>query len=337
MLPVLTQRAPMRLTLRDGWSQYGYSFGAQKEVVGEVVFNTAMTGYVETLTDPSYQGQILVLTYPLQGNYGVPSGPFESTQIQVAGLIVNHYSENPHHHASIRTLGEWLKSEGIPAIEGIDTRQLTRHLRQKGTVMGDIHEDKYHQYGNGRYRILLIDTGTKSNIVRHLLNRDATVICAPWHYPWEQFLPQVQGVFLSNGPGDPSLAKDLVNRVRNLLQSTLPIFGICFGHQVLSLAAGAQTFKMRYGNRSLNQPVQDMLTGKCYITSQNHGYVVDTQSLPDGFMPWFVNLNDHSNEGMRHVTLPIASVQFHPEAAPGPQDTEFLFDVFMNTVAEQCI
>lgn len=348
----------MRLVLQDGQIFHGESFGAAKEVQGEVVFNTGMSGYVETLTDPSYRGQILVMTYPLQGNYGVPQGPYEAARIQVQGLVVSHYSSEPSHHASVKSLGEWLRAEGVPAIYGIDTRTLTRHLRAFGTLPGslslsdevangshkesvDMHRvlelvggDVITRSGTGDATILLIDTGSKENILRCLLARGVKVIRAPWHSAWEDHLSEVDGVFLTNGPGDPVDASPLVNRVRLLLNKDLPIFGICFGHQMLALAAGARTFKMKFGNRSVNQPVQDLFNGRCYITSQNHGFVVQTESLPRDWQPWFMNLNDQTNEGIRHLFKPISSVQFHPEATPGPNDTMFLFDDFLRVVRE---
>lgn len=348
----------MRLVLQDKQEFVGRPFGALREAKGEVVFNTGMTGYVETLTDPSYRGQILVLTYPLQGNYGVPKGPYESSKIQVQGVIVSHYCANPSHHASVKSLSEWLQSEGVPGICDVDTRTLTRHLRAQGTIPGHIqmlgasdHRDpsptldvdmrtvlelvadqEVTRHGKGDVTILLIDTGVKENILRCLVSRNTKVIRAPWNSHWEEHLPHVDGVFLTNGPGDPSDALSLVARVRKLLEKDLPIFGICFGHQVLSLAAGARTSKMRFGNRSVNQPVRNLLTGRCYITSQNHGFVVKGDSLPNDWEPWFENLNDRSNEGIRHKFKPIKSVQFHPEGSPGPNDTVFLFDEFLRDV-----
>lgn len=340
----------MQLNLDDGLMLSGYSFGAPKSVFGEVVFNTAMTGYVEALTDPSYRGQILVLTYPLQGNYGVPKSFFESKQIQVQGLVVSHYTEYPSHYTSTQSLGSWLKQEGVPAIAGIDTRSLTRRLRGLGTCPGTllspgleptgvdsvlqaVAPEKITRYGSGDARILLIDTGSKENIVRCLLQRGIQIIRAPWNTSWEDYLSDVDGVFLTNGPGDPMDARNFVDRIRKLLALEKPIFGICFGHQLLSLAAGAKTMKMKFGHRSANQPVRDVFTNKCYITSQNHGFMVQNESIPRDFKNWFVNLNDGTNEGIRHVSKPIFSVQFHPEASPGPHDTAFLFDDFTNLVA----
>lgn len=333
----------------------GKSFGAEKNIHGEVVFNTAMTGYVEALTDPSYYGQVLVLSYPLQGNYGVPDGNFESDKIQVAGLVVSRYSEHPSHFTQKCSLGEWLKSQGVPAMCGVDTRSLTRYLREHGTATADFLSESYRAGDgikkiNGRdflekvtpsktvtcgvsdTKILFIDTGAKENIIRSFVNRGVSLIRAPWNSEWEKFLPEVDGIFFANGPGDPMYAQNLVERVRGVLDSGLPIFGICFGNQLISLAAGAKTVKMKYGHRSVNQPVRDLLTGNCYITSQNHGYVVDSDTLPDDWEPWFVNLNDGTNEGIRHKSKPISAVQFHPEARPGPTDTAFLFDDFIQTV-----
>ena len=346
----------MKLMFRDAIIK-GKSFGSEKNIHGEVVFNTAMSGYVETLTDPSYYGQILVLTYPLQGNYGVPDINFESERIQVAGLVVSHYSENPSHYTQKRSLGDWLKSQNIPAMCDIDTRTLTRYLREHGTAPADFLSDDYIsgdeivkfnsreflsevvsektvRYGKGDTKVLFIDTGAKENIVRCLVNRGASVIRAPWNTDWEKYLPEVDGVFIANGPGDPMDALNLIERVREVLFCGLPFFGICFGNQLISLAAGARTIKMKYGHRSVNQPVRSLLTGKCYITSQNHGYVVQNESLPHDWEPWFVNLNDGTNEGIRHKTKPIRSVQFHPEARPGTNDTAFLFDDFLTTVNE---
>jgi len=314
-----------------------------------------MSGYVETLTDPSYCGQILTTTYPLQGNYGVPDGPFESERIQVMGMIVGHYTEIPSHYTQIQSLGTWLKSQGIPGICGIDTRTLTRYLREFGTANAKLvssenesnifsinYSDcikivapkKITRCGNGKVQILLIDTGAKENIVRSLVNRGATVIRSPWNADWEKFLPEVDGIFFTNGPGDPMDATGLIERIRHLIDMDLniPIFGICLGHQLLALAAGAKTIKMKYGHRSVNQPVRDLKTKKCYVTSQNHGYVVEAESISKEWEPWFININDGTNEGIRHKTKPISSVQFHPEANPGPNDTNYLFDEYIHKV-----
>ena len=345
----------MDLVLADGSVYTGRAFGAPREVRGEVVFNTGMTGYVETLTDPSYRGQILVLTYPLQNNYGVPPPPFESEGIQVQGLVVSRYSARHSHHRAVRSLGEWLRSENIPAIEGVDTRTLTRRLRAHGTmdgclvsgasvdhaegidmtsVVADVSPREIVHYRGGDLRILVIDTGAKENIIRSLQSRGATVVRVPFQADWERLLDEVDGVQLTNGPGDPADLGPLVERLRTVLQRGLPTFGICLGHQLLALAAGGKTYKLKYGHRSQNQPVMDQVTRRAYVTSQNHGFAVRNESLPHDWEPWFVNLNDHSNEGIRHRYRPFRSVQFHPEAAAGPRDTAYLFDDFLRMVGE---
>jgi carbamoyl-phosphate synthase small subunit len=358
----------LRLLLEDGSSMVGASFGAQSPVGGEVVFNTAMTGYVETLTDPSYRGQILVTTYPLVGNYGVPPArrpgsidrPFESDHIQVQGLVVQHYGDEYSHHTATRSLADWLREENIPAVTGIDTRTLTRKLREFGTMKGwlvpedadmeaarhdarevEMRDEVFRlvtpvsevRYVGGSLRILLVDTGAKDNIVRSLLERGASVTRAPWHADIARLAAEADGVMLANGPGDPKNLGPLVEQVRALLGSyARPIFGICLGNQILSLAAGGDTYKLPYGHRGVNQPVQDLLTRRCYVTSQNHGYAVRDESLPSDWEPWFVNLNDGTNEGVRSRVRPFCSVQFHPEASPGPKDAAYLFDDFLRLV-----
>jgi carbamoyl-phosphate synthase small subunit len=352
--------------LEDGSVFNGDGFGAEHDVAGEVVFNTGMAGYVETLTDPSYRGQILVLTYPLIGNYGVPldraegsiDRPFESNAIQVQGLVVHHYVEDYSHRDAGRSLRKWLVDSGVPAITGIDTRALTRKLREAGTMQGLLVDsslsaeqakkqagaiEMQHEvfrlvapievvrYPGGDQRILLIDVGAKDNIVRSLLSRGASVVRVPWHLSFDDYLPDCDGIVIGNGPGNPKDLGDLVGRLREVLSSfSGPIFGICLGHQILSLAAGGETYKLPYGHRGVNQPVRDVQTQRCYITSQNHGYAVRDGSLPDEWEPWFVNVNDGTNEGYRSRTQPFMSVQFHPEASPGPKDTGFLFDDFLS-------
>ena len=358
----------MMLRLEDGTELRGRAFGAPRPVAGEVVFNTGMAGYVEALTDPSYRGQILVLTYPLAGNYGVPAprahgsldAPYESDRIQVQGLVVQNYVEDYSHHAARRSLHEWLAAEGVPAVSGIDTRTLTRRLREHGTMPGwlypsslsadeaqasaaavEMREEVFRlvapsaprRYEGGRYTVLLVDVGAKDNIVRSLLARDATVIRAPWHAELAPLAERADGILIGNGPGDPKDLKPLVQQVRALLGSyRRPIFGVCLGNQILALAAGADTCKLPYGHRGVNQPVQDLITRRCYVTSQNHGYAVRDESLPRDWEAWFVNINDGTNEGIRSRQLPHFSIQFHPEASPGPQDTAFLFDEFMRLV-----
>ena len=342
----------MRLILDDGQVFAGRSFGAARDVAGEVVFNTGMTGYVQALTDPSYRGQILVLTYPLQGNYGVPRDGFESGRIQVQGLVVQRHTTTPSHHATTQSLAQWLVAEGIPAVHAVDTRSITRHLRAHGTVRGrlalgdgecatvdmatvaeSVVGRELAHYSGGDPRILVIDTGVKESIIRALQRRGATVIRAPFVMPWETLLDDIDGVVLGNGPGDPACLGSLVERLRTVLARRIPTLGICLGHQLLALAAGARTYKLPFGHRSQNQPVQHVLTKRAFITSQNHGYAVDESSIPDGWEITFRNLNDTTNEGIAHRTEPFSSVQFHPEGAPGPRDTEFVFDDFIRLLS----
>lgn len=355
----------MRLILEDGTELAGRPFGAAVPVAGEIVFNTGMTGYVETLTDPSYRGQILACTYPLVGNYGVPppraqgsiDPPFESSRIQVQGLVVQHYVDDYSHHEAGRSLAEWLRAENIPAISGVDTRTLTRKLRERGTMRAwllpddadtamarsvEMSADVFRlvapaeviEYRGGDRAVLLVDVGAKDNIVRSLLARGMTVLRAPWHAELAPLAARVDGIVVGNGPGDPKDLGSFVAQLRELLpRYSKPVFGICMGNQLLALAAGGDTYKLPYGHRSVNQPVQDLLTRRCYVTSQNHGYAVRDESLPADWEPWFVNINDGTNEGIRNRFRPFFSVQFHPEAHPGPQDTGFLFDQFANLVA----
>lgn len=340
-----------KLVLEDGTIFEGSSFGAEKPISGEVVFNTGMVGYPESLTDPSYKGQILTLTYPLVGNYGVPSKEhFESENIQINALVISDYSDNYHHWNAMHSLQEWLKKENIPAIQGIDTRELTKKLREKGVMLGKIVFDKDIEiedpnkknlvaevsikqpitYESGKKRILLIDCGVKQNIIRCLLKRNVTVIRAPWDYDISK--EKFDGILISNGPGDPKMCKETIAQIRKAIQKETPIFGICLGNQILGLAAGADTYKLKYGHRSQNQPCIDLETKKCYITSQNHGYAVNQETLPEEWKPWFTNANDGTNEGIKHKTKPFFSVQFHPEHSCGPVDTEFLFDKFLGHI-----
>jgi carbamoyl-phosphate synthase small subunit len=341
------------LRLEDGTRLIGKHFGSIKAVAGEVVFNTGMVGYTEALTDPSYKGQILVLTYPLVGNYGVPeidhhAGEFESARIQVAGLIVSQICEEPNHWNSVRALGQWLKNEDVPALTSIDTRALTKRLRHSGTMSGAIHVgeageipglsvddnlvqqvsvDRPIRYTRGPKRILLIDCGCKESIVRNLVDRNFSVLRVPYDYDFSG--EQYDGVVISNGPGDPKACGSTVARVRELMNGSIPMFGICLGSQILALAAGSDTYKLKYGHRGQNQPCVLSGTKQCYITSQNHGYAVDPTTLPSDWNEWFTNANDGTNEGIRHRRKPFYGVQFHPEAAPGPNDANFLFDDFL--------
>ncbi len=350
---------PARLILEDGSVFEGFSFGYPQSRAGEVVFNTGMVGYPETMTDPSYLGQIVVFTYPLIGNYGVPPQQrdggvhrhLESQKIQVQGIIVSDYSEDFSHWNARRSLQNWLYSQKIPALTGIDTRTLTRKLREAGTMLGKIEfEDqpvdfydpnkenlvarvstrKIRYYGEGNHTIVLVDCGEKENILRHLLQRNVRVIRVPWDYDFTQL--EYDGVVISNGPGDPKMCRPTILHIRKAYQDEKPMFGICLGHQLMALAAGADTYKLKYGHRGQNQPVQASDTGKCYITSQNHGYAVDNKTLPDDWLVWFTNLNDGTNEGIRHRQKPFFSTQYHPEAAPGPVDTTFIFDEFVGQV-----
>lgn len=374
------------LILSDGTVFRGRSFGYEKPVAGEVVFNTAMTGYPESLTDPSYAGQLMTLTYPLVGNYGVP--PFtieanglatfmESEKIHAEAIIVSDYSENYSHWNAVESLADWLKREQVPGITGIDTRELTKVLREHGVMMGRIVFDdamdngewRMDNYGEVNYvdrvsckdiivyaggesktfpvstpmeelnsqlsifhsqlkKVVLVDCGVKTNILRCLLKRGVEVIRVPWDYDFNGL--QFDGLFISNGPGDPDTCDAAVQNIRRAMQNEkLPIFGICMGNQLLSKAGGAKIYKLKYGHRSHNQPVRMVGTERCFITSQNHGYAVDNNTLGADWEPLFVNMNDGSNEGIRHKRNPWFSAQFHPEAASGPTDTEFLFDEFV--------
>ena len=348
-----------RLTLEDGSVFEGRSFGFPQSVSGEVVFNTGMVGYPETLTDPSYKGQILVTTCPLIGNYGVSSdhpvdeigSPFESDKLQISGLVVSEVSADHNHWNATRSLPQWLVEQGVPALWGIDTRSLTKRLREKGSMLGKILMDENDVelydpnrdnliaqvslnrpvvYAGGKHRIVVIDGGCKNSIIRSLLARGVTVIRVPWDYDF--LAEKFDAVLVSNGPGDPMACEKMVAQVRRAMERDHPIFGVCLGHQILALAAGGNTYKLKYGHRSQNQPCKEVGTNRCYITSQNRGYAVDTETLPAGWEPWFTNANDGTNEGLRHRTRPFMSVQFHPEAAPGPVDTNFLFDEFLSMI-----
>ena len=345
------------LILDDGTVFVGKSFGYEKPVAGEVVFNTAMTGYPESLTDPSYSGQILVTTYPLIGNYGVPrreevnglSRFYESEKIHVEALVVSDYSFEYSHWNADKSLADWLKEEQVVGIYDIDTRELTKRLREHGSMKGKIVIDggediefvdpnlsnlvakvsckEVIRYGNGEKKVVLVDCGVKHNIIRCLLKRDVTVIRVPWDYDFNTL--DYDGLFISNGPGDPDMCGITVEHIRQAMNGTKPIFGICMGNQLLSKAGGARTYKLKYGHRSHNQPVRQVGTNRCFITSQNHGFAVDNSTLGADWEPLFINMNDGTNEGIRHKSKPYFSAQFHPEAASGPTDTEFLFDEFV--------
>ena len=352
------------LVLEDGTKFHGQSFGYDQPVAGEVVFNTAMMGYPESLTDPSYAGQLMTLTYPLVGNYGVP--PFsvepnglatfmESDKIYASAIIVADYSEKYSHWNAVESLASWLKREHVPGITGIDTRELTKVLREHGVMMGKIIFDdepdniptaeyegvnwvdrvsckdiiRYNE-GAGK-KVVLVDCGVKNNIIRCLINRGVEVIRVPWNYDYTSM--DFDGLFLGNGPGDPDMCEDAVNIIRRQMSlSRKPICGICMGNQLLAKAGGATIYKLKYGHRSHNQPVREVGTNRCYVTSQNHGYAVDAKTLGSDWRELFVNMNDGSNEGVCHKENPWFTSQFHPEACSGPVDTEFMFDRFINTL-----
>ncbi|XP_029968406.1 carbamoyl-phosphate synthase [ammonia], mitochondrial [Salarias fasciatus] len=352
------------LVLEDGTRMKGFSFGHNTSAAGELVFNTGLVGYPEALTDPSYRGQILTLTYPIVGNYGVPNTQeldelglrkhVESERIQVSGLLVQDYSHEYSHWNSVKSLGEWLQEEKVPALFGVDTRMLTKIIRDKGTVLGKIEFDgqpveisdpnqrnlvaevstkEIKVFGKGNpVKVVAVDCGIKHNIIRLLVKRGAEVHLVPWDQ--DLLSLEYDGLFLSNGPGDPALAETLIQNVRKVLQSDRPepVFGICMGNQITALAAGAKSYKLPMGNRGQNQPVLNIMTGQAFITAQNHGYGIDSGSLPPGWSPLFVNANDETNEGIMHNTKPVFTAQFHPEAKGGPTDTEFFFDAFMSLI-----
>jgi carbamoyl-phosphate synthase small subunit len=358
------------LVLEDGSEFHGTYIGRPAAVAGEVVFTTAMAGYLESLTDPSFAGQLLVSTYPLIGNYGVPSvsstggrptPPMQSERIQVQAYIVQSLAPFYSHHRAVESLSSWLARHDVPILTGIDTRALTMRLRERGTMAGwlaastvpvdeakrtarcvDLHAQVFLDvapkqtvtYEGGPNRVLLIDVGAKEGIVDCLLRRESTVVRAPWHADLRRLAESVDGIVIGNGPGDPADLGELIAVVRTLLGSfSGPIFGVCLGHQLLGRALGLPTFKLPYGHRGVNQPVRNVVTGACFISSQNHGYAVDDANLPRDCAKWFTNLNDGTSEGLRLVSRPVRSVQFHPEGMPGPRDAECLFDEFVNDVA----
>ena len=363
------ERKKAILSLGNGRTFEGWSFGYDGPADGEVVFSTSMVGYPESLTDPSFEGQLLCVSYPLVGNYGIPDmavGPdglasrAESERIHVRGLVIADYSENYSHYDAVKSLGDWLREQHVPGICGIDTRALTRLIREEGAMPGriDVEGDSFAslgmtglchsedgeagrrnlveavscrevlRYGAGKKRVVLVDCGVKHNILRCLIGRGIEVVRVPWNYDFTGM--DYDGLFLSNGPGDPAVCTETIGHIRTALAGDRPVFGVCLGSQLMALAAGAKTFKLPYGHRSHNQPVRLVGTDRCFITSQNHGYAVDPATLPPGWEPYFINLNDGTNEGIRHTGKPFFATQFHPEASGGPVDTEFLFDEFIS-------
>lgn len=363
------------LALEDGTVLKGKGFGYPCEVSGEVVFNTGMTGYTESLTDPSYFGQILIQTYPLIGNHGVPFYSivdkfgipmhFESYKIQVKGYVIHSLAQTPSHWSCEKTLNEWLYEQGVPGIEGVDTRELAKKIRVNGTMLGvlkvgreislkeirarskevedpnkrvlvkEVTTDKLAEYRTENSpKTVLIDCGAKFGILRNLLQRNIDVVRVPYNYSSEKILElNPSGVVISNGPGDPKKCEETIRTIKEILKTDLPIMGICLGNQILALATGADTYKLKFGHRGHNHPCIDLFTGKCYITSQNHGYAIDTESLKETeFTVWFKNVNDNTVEGIKHRKKPVFGTQFHPEASPGPYETEFLFDHFVEAM-----
>ncbi|MHC1738924.1 MAG: glutamine-hydrolyzing carbamoyl-phosphate synthase small subunit [Ignavibacteriaceae bacterium] len=347
------------LVLEDGTSFEGVSFGSVKSVNGEVVFNTGMVGYPETLTDPSYCGQIIVMTYPLIGNYGVPDAEyenglkanFESDKIHARALIVADYSEGYSHWNGKKSLSQWLKEEEIPALFGIDTRKLTKIIRDNGTVPGKIIFDNKDvpfedpnrfnlvervsvptptEYSKGKKKIAVVDCGVKNNILHAFLRRDISLLRVPYDYDFTK--EKCDGIVISNGPGDPKMCGVTIENTKRAMSLGKPILGICLGSQIMGLAAGGDTYKLKFGHRSHNQPVNEAGTRRCYITSQNHGYAIDSQELQEDWRDWFTNDNDGTNEGIMHIYKPFFGAQFHPEASPGPDDTEFIFDMFVRAL-----
>ncbi|MDE1857608.1 MAG: glutamine-hydrolyzing carbamoyl-phosphate synthase small subunit [Thaumarchaeota archaeon] len=359
------------LLLEDGSIFYGRAFGAEVDSVGEVVFNTGMVGYLESMTDPSYAGQILAFTYPLIGNYGVPHYSdrdgyglprfFESDSIKVKGIVVQEACKEPSHWASKRTLSKWMESEGVPGIEGVDTRALVAKLREAGVMMGTIavgaesrdterisellaRAENYSSqnfvkavsvskpviHGDSERRVVLLDCGTKYGIVRNLLHRGFQVVRLPYNSTYSTVMKyDPEGVVVCNGPGDPKILTETARCVGSLVDSEVPVLGICLGEQVLGMSQGAETFKLKYGHRGQNKPCLDLTTGRGYVTSQNHGYALAEKSLKSSDLrPWFMNADDRTVEGVMHASRPCMAVQFHPEATPGPYDTLFVFDRF---------
>ncbi|MDK2781766.1 MAG: carbamoyl-phosphate synthase small subunit [Archaeoglobi archaeon] len=347
------------LALEDGTYLEGRAFGAERDALGEIVFCTSMTGYVEALTDPSYKGQILMMTYPLIGNYGVCREDFESDGVKVEGFVVRELCKKPSNWRSEMSVDELLKEYGVPGIEGVDTRMLTRKIRIYGSMkaaigVGDVDREKLIKRAvsqpditeidlvdkvcvteekridaKGKYEVVLIDCGVKRSIVRQLLKRGVNVTLVPYDTPAEKIMERdPDGVFISNGPGDPARVKETIEIIR-ALAGKVPLAGICLGHQLTAIALGAKTFKLKFGHHGSNQPVKDLETGRVFISSQNHNFAVDERTVPKELEVTQINLNDRTVEGLVHRELPLMTVQYHPEAGPGPHDTYFFFDRFV--------
>lgn len=345
-----------KLIFKNGPTFIGKSFGAKRASAGEIVFTTGMVGYPESLTDSSYKGQILIFSYPLIGNYGVPLKKFwESQAIKASGIIVSSYIDTPSHKGSQRTLAKWLKKEGIPGLEIQDTRELVQYIRERGTPLGkiifstdvpffdpnesnlvaDVSTKKMYKEipkSKIKQRVVLIDCGEKTNTRRHLLRRGIEVTTVPWDFDVANSDLQFNGVVISNGPGDPKMVKKTIKNVAKLMDKKTPILGICLGNQILALAAGGDTYKLKFGHRGQNQPAILDGTQKCFLTTQNHGFAIS--KIPVGFKKWFTNANDNSNEGIIHTKYPFMSTQFHPEVNPGPMDTEWVFDYFIEQMGK---
>ena len=350
------------LILQDGTTYQGFSFGSQKDVIGEVVFNTSMTGYQEMLTDPSYRGQILIPTYPMIGNYGISEIDIESDEIQVSGFVVRQYCEMPSHNNSLMNIHEYLLKNNVPGIYGLDTRSIVKKIRNYGVMMGSISSEnntnkvidklnsikayeehnfvsevssnKIHStHKRNKYKVALLDLGVKKNIIRLLESRNCEVTIFPYNTEFEKIISSSpDGIVLSPGPGDPNNLLDLLENVRKLIDSNIPILGICLGHQLIAKSLGASTFKLPYGHRGGNQPVKDISTNKVYVTAQNHGYAVSDEKIPDQLEITHLNLNDGTISGLCHKTLPVFSIQYHSEASPGPKDSEYIFDQFIEKI-----
>lgn len=357
-------KKPCLLALEDGKCFSGSAFGATGTSFGELVFNTSLIGYQEILTDPSYAGQIVTLTYPEIGNYGTTDEDLESQtgKIYARGLVVRHLSRRYSSWRASASLSDFLAKQNIIGISDVDTRAITRRIREEGAMRcalsteilseadlvrlakespfmtgadftAEVTATEHYKIGNGRYRVAVLDFGIKSNILRQLARRDLSLTVYPANVSAETILnDQPDAIFLSNGPGDPSACTEIINELKKLIAARIPIFGICLGHQLLSLALGATTYKLKFGHRGGNQPVKDLSTGKIEITSQNHGFAVDTASLPAELELTHINLNDNSVEGFKHKTLPIFAVQYHPEASPGPHDSNYLFERFFELI-----